>query len=51
MFIPIFFLAISVAYFFNGVWEYCMFHAVNWDYVIISVSFAVMAIMTSHGKI
>ena len=48
MFIPIFFLVISAAYMFNGVWEYVMFHICNWDAIVISVSFAVMAIVTAN---
>ena len=50
MFVPVFFSAISVAYLLNGVWEYFVFRAINWDYIVIIVSFAVMAIVTAHKR-
>lgn len=50
MLLPIFYLAISAAYFLNGVWEYYTFRAINWDYVIITVSFIVIAIVTVNWE-
>ena len=50
MLLPMFYIAISVAYLLNGIWEFCTFRAINWDYVIITVSFVIMAIVTANGK-